>query len=159
MLQVHDELLVEAPDAEVSTVKELVREEMCSAYPLDPPLAVDVGAGDDWNEAKYEQPESVRTADASGSEVRHEARRPCRKLFDQLLRLLEQGRELAELGARHLDRDAHRRARGRRERERLLAVAHERRQLEILVAPGRQLRAGDEALVGAPQPVARARPG
>jgi len=25
---------------------------MCSAYPLDPPLAVDVGAGDDWNEAK-----------------------------------------------------------------------------------------------------------
>ena len=52
VLQVHDELLVEAPDAEVSTVKELVRTEMCSAYPLDPPLGVDVGAGDDWNEAK-----------------------------------------------------------------------------------------------------------
>jgi len=52
VLQVHDELLVEAPDAEVSTVKELVRSEMCAAYPLDPPLAVDVGAGDDWNEAK-----------------------------------------------------------------------------------------------------------
>jgi DNA polymerase-1 len=52
VLQVHDELLVEAPDPEVSTVKELVRAEMCSAYPLDPPLAVDVGAGDDWNEAK-----------------------------------------------------------------------------------------------------------
>jgi DNA polymerase I len=52
VLQVHDELLVESPDAEVSTVKELVREEMCSAYPLDPPLAVDVGVGDDWNEAK-----------------------------------------------------------------------------------------------------------
>src|SRR3954468_121643 len=52
VLQVHDELLVEAPDAEVSTVKELVREEMIRAYPLDPPLAVDVGAGDDWNEAK-----------------------------------------------------------------------------------------------------------
>jgi DNA polymerase I len=52
VLQVHDELLVEAPDAEVSTVKELVRKEMCEAYPLDPPLAVDVGAGDDWNEAK-----------------------------------------------------------------------------------------------------------
>jgi DNA polymerase-1 len=52
VLQVHDELLVEAPDAEVSTVKELVRAEMCNAYPLDPPLAVDVGAGDDWNEAK-----------------------------------------------------------------------------------------------------------
>jgi DNA polymerase I len=52
VLQVHDELLVEAPDAEASTVKELVREEMCAAYPLDPPLAVDVGVGDDWNEAK-----------------------------------------------------------------------------------------------------------
>jgi DNA polymerase-1 len=52
VLQVHDELLVEAPDAEVSTVKELVRVEMCNAYPLDPALAVDVGAGDDWNEAK-----------------------------------------------------------------------------------------------------------
>ncbi len=52
VLQVHDELLVESPDAELSTVKELVRSEMCAAYPLDPPLAVDVGAGDDWNEAK-----------------------------------------------------------------------------------------------------------
>jgi DNA polymerase-1 len=52
VLQVHDELLVEAPDAEVSTIKELVRQEMCSAYRLDPPLAVDVGAGDNWREAK-----------------------------------------------------------------------------------------------------------
>jgi DNA polymerase I-like protein with 3'-5' exonuclease and polymerase domains len=25
---------------------------MCGAYPLDPPLAVDVGVGDDWNDAK-----------------------------------------------------------------------------------------------------------
>jgi DNA polymerase I len=52
VLQVHDELLLEAPDAEVSSVKELVREEMCSAYPLDPPLAVDIGAGDSWADAK-----------------------------------------------------------------------------------------------------------
>ncbi len=52
VLQIHDELLVEAPDAEVSTVKDLVREEMQAAYPLDPPLGVDVGAGDDWNDAK-----------------------------------------------------------------------------------------------------------
>jgi DNA polymerase-1 len=36
---------------EVSTVKEIVRAEMCNAYPLDFALAVDVGAGDDWNEA------------------------------------------------------------------------------------------------------------
>ena len=52
VLQVHDELLLEAPETEVSAVKELVREEMCTAYPLDPPLAVDAGAGDDWNAAK-----------------------------------------------------------------------------------------------------------
>jgi DNA polymerase-1 len=52
VLQVHDELLLEAPDAETSVAKELVREEMCSAYPLDPPLAVDVGAGDSWADAK-----------------------------------------------------------------------------------------------------------
>src|SRR5207245_6198234 len=50
VLQVHDELLLEVPDAEVSGVRELVREEMCGAYPLDPPLAVDVGVGDDWAE-------------------------------------------------------------------------------------------------------------
>ncbi len=52
VLQVHDELLLEAPEAEVSAVKELVREEMCGAYPLDPPLAVDVGVGESWADAK-----------------------------------------------------------------------------------------------------------
>jgi DNA polymerase-1 len=52
VLQVHDELLLEVPDAEVSKVKELVRAEMCGAYDLDPPLAVDVGVGDNWAEAK-----------------------------------------------------------------------------------------------------------
>ena len=52
VLQVHDELLLEVPDAEVGAVRTLVREEMCGAYPLDPPLAVDVGVGDNWAEAK-----------------------------------------------------------------------------------------------------------
>jgi DNA polymerase-1 len=52
VLQVHDELLLEAPDAEVSQIKDLVREELCNAFPLDPALAVDVGSGEDWNEAK-----------------------------------------------------------------------------------------------------------
>jgi DNA polymerase-1 len=52
VLQVHDELLLEVPEKEVSAVKELVRDEMCSAYDLDPPLAVDIGVGDDWHEAK-----------------------------------------------------------------------------------------------------------
>jgi DNA polymerase-1 len=52
VLQVHDELLLEVPETEVSAVRELVREEMVGAYPLDPPLSVDVGIGDDWAEAK-----------------------------------------------------------------------------------------------------------
>src|SRR5262245_2129689 len=52
VLQVHDELLLEVPEVEVSAVRELVREEMVRAYDLDPPLAVDVGTGDDWAEAK-----------------------------------------------------------------------------------------------------------
>jgi DNA polymerase-1 len=52
VLQVHDELLLEVPETEVSKVRELVREEMTGAYPLDPPLAVDIGVGEDWAEAK-----------------------------------------------------------------------------------------------------------
>ncbi len=52
VLQVHDELLLEVPEVETSAVRDLVRKEMCGAYPLDPPLAVDIGVGDDWNEAK-----------------------------------------------------------------------------------------------------------
>jgi DNA polymerase-1 len=52
VLQVHDELLLEVPDVELSAIKELVRAEMCNAYSLEPPLAVDIGVGDDWAEAK-----------------------------------------------------------------------------------------------------------
>jgi DNA polymerase I len=52
VLQVHDELLLEVPDNEVTAIKELVRGEMCGAYELDPPLAVDVGVGENWAEAK-----------------------------------------------------------------------------------------------------------
>ena len=52
VLQVHDELLLDVPETEISKVRELVREEMVGAYPLDPALAVDVGVGDDWAEAK-----------------------------------------------------------------------------------------------------------
>ena len=33
-------------------MKEALREEMVGAFDLDPPLAVEVGAGDDWHEAK-----------------------------------------------------------------------------------------------------------
>jgi DNA polymerase-1 len=52
VLQVHDELLLEVPENEITAIKELVRGEMCGAYDLDPPLAVDVGVGENWAEAK-----------------------------------------------------------------------------------------------------------
>lgn len=52
VLQIHDELLFEAPDDEAGEVAELVRREMAAAFELDPPLAVDVGIGKNWLEAK-----------------------------------------------------------------------------------------------------------
>jgi DNA polymerase-1 len=52
VLQIHDELLFEAPESEVEAAKEIVVREMAGAYPLDPPLAVDVGSGDNWLAAK-----------------------------------------------------------------------------------------------------------
>jgi DNA polymerase-1 len=52
LLQVHDELLLEAPDAEVERVVALVRRHMEGAYPLDPALKVDVGVGRSWDEVK-----------------------------------------------------------------------------------------------------------
>ena len=52
VLQVHDELLLEVPEIETSAVRDLVREEMVGAYPLDPPLAVEAGVGDTWADAK-----------------------------------------------------------------------------------------------------------
>jgi DNA polymerase-1 len=52
VLQIHDELLVEAPVARVAAVTRLVREQMTGAYDLDPPLAVDVGVGENWLAAK-----------------------------------------------------------------------------------------------------------
>jgi len=52
VLQIHDELLLEAPEAEREAAIEIARREMVGAYPLDPPLAVDVGVGPTWLEAK-----------------------------------------------------------------------------------------------------------
>ncbi|HET7574838.1 MAG TPA: DNA polymerase, partial [Solirubrobacterales bacterium] len=52
VLQIHDELLFEGPPEEIEAAAELVEREMCAAYPLDPPLEVDVGIGPDWLEAK-----------------------------------------------------------------------------------------------------------
>ncbi len=52
LLQVHDELVLEAPDDEVDAVVVLVKDLMEGAYPLDPPLRVDVGVGASWDEVK-----------------------------------------------------------------------------------------------------------
>jgi DNA polymerase-1 len=52
ILQIHDELLFEGPVAETDAVSELARREMVDAFDLDPPLAVDIGAGPDWLSAK-----------------------------------------------------------------------------------------------------------
>jgi DNA polymerase-1 len=51
ILQVHDELLVEAPEAEVEATKKLVVEAMTGAGALKVQLAVEVGAGKTWAEA------------------------------------------------------------------------------------------------------------
>jgi DNA polymerase-1 len=52
VLQIHDELLFEGPEAEIETARELVTREMSAAFDLDPPLTVDVGIGADWLAAK-----------------------------------------------------------------------------------------------------------
>ncbi|MDQ1681055.1 MAG: polymerase, partial [Frankiaceae bacterium] len=52
VLQIHDELLFEAPDDEAGEVAQIVEREMAAAFELDPPLAVDVGIGRNWLEAK-----------------------------------------------------------------------------------------------------------
>ena len=52
LLQVHDELVLEAPASEVEGVSRLVKECMEGAARLRVPLVADVGAGDDWLSAK-----------------------------------------------------------------------------------------------------------
>jgi DNA polymerase-1 len=51
ILQVHDELVFEVPEADVDTLRELVVPLMESAMPLDVPLVVDTGTGSNWLEA------------------------------------------------------------------------------------------------------------
>jgi DNA polymerase I len=52
ILQVHDELVLEAPDDEVGEVSMLVREVMENAYTMSVPLQVDVNVGSHWGEMK-----------------------------------------------------------------------------------------------------------
>jgi DNA polymerase-1 len=52
ILQIHDELLFEGPPEEMDALRALVAAEMVGAWTLDPPLAVDLGVGPNWLEAK-----------------------------------------------------------------------------------------------------------
>ncbi|MGE5047730.1 MAG: DNA polymerase I [Deltaproteobacteria bacterium] len=51
LLQVHDELVLEAPPAEVEEVAPLVKAQMSSAAQLAVPLVVELGEGETWAEA------------------------------------------------------------------------------------------------------------
>lgn len=52
VMQIHDELLFEGPEAEADQIAELAERVMADAYPLDPPLGVSVGSGPNWLAAK-----------------------------------------------------------------------------------------------------------
>lgn len=52
IMQVHDELLFEAPAAEVEKASEIIKREMEAAAELDVPLIAEVGVGDNWIDTK-----------------------------------------------------------------------------------------------------------
>jgi len=51
LLQIHDELLIEVPEAHVEDAKTLVRSAMEHPFPLTVPLVVGIGVGKSWGEA------------------------------------------------------------------------------------------------------------
>ena len=51
IMQVHDELVFEAPETEVETLCEELRRRMSAAAGLKVPLVVDVGVGENWDQA------------------------------------------------------------------------------------------------------------
>ena len=52
LIQVHDELVFEAPRDKVDELSEIVRDEMVNALPMDVPVKVDAAWGDNWLEGK-----------------------------------------------------------------------------------------------------------
>ena len=52
VLQVHDELLIEAHRPELEEVEKILKEEMEQAASLDVPLEIDMHTGENWYEAK-----------------------------------------------------------------------------------------------------------
>ncbi|CAG4886449.1 DNA polymerase I [Paraburkholderia saeva] len=51
IMQVHDELILEVPDSELSEVRKRLPELMCGVAELKVPLVAEVGAGANWEEA------------------------------------------------------------------------------------------------------------
>jgi DNA polymerase I len=51
IMQVHDELVLEVPQEEVAIIQKILPETMCNVLKLDVPLLVEVGVGDNWEQA------------------------------------------------------------------------------------------------------------
>ena len=52
LLQVHDELVLEAPPDEIESLETMVKAEMENVYELNVPLVAEVGHGPNWRDAK-----------------------------------------------------------------------------------------------------------
>jgi len=52
LLQVHDELVLECPKAELKETARVVQETMANAYKLDIPLSTEARYGENWGEMK-----------------------------------------------------------------------------------------------------------
>jgi DNA polymerase-1 len=52
ILQIHDELLIEAHKDELEEVKKILTEEMMNAASLKVPLEIDINTADNWYDAK-----------------------------------------------------------------------------------------------------------
>jgi DNA polymerase-1 len=52
LLQVHDELVLEAPPEEAAEIAAMVKHEMETVYPLEVPLVVETGIGANWRDSK-----------------------------------------------------------------------------------------------------------
>ena len=52
LLQVHDELVFECPEAEVPALSSMVKEEMERPFALAVPLVAEIGVGGSWGAAK-----------------------------------------------------------------------------------------------------------
>ena len=52
ILQIHDELIIEADENETETVMQILKESMEKAYSLNVPLVAETGSGKSWFDCK-----------------------------------------------------------------------------------------------------------